>query len=177
MISTIRYFSIAILITGLTTACGGSDSSQQQAQQQAQQQQQREQARQDSMAQAKADSIAKAKADSMAKAQKQKEMKKQQEKDRLTMQDIAFNTSGPFSVQVGAWRSREKAEQQISTWKQRGFSNAYVVKYGTEETGNIWFRVRLGRVNSKPMAEKLSKLLDMKYNENSWISETKTQAS
>jgi cell division septation protein DedD len=177
MISTVRYFLLALLTTGLVTACGGSD--QQQTQQQSQQQQQ---ARQDSIAQAKADSIARAKADSMAKAQKQKEqekMKKEKEakeKDQLTISDISFNSSGAFSVQVGAWRSEEKAEQLVSTWKKRGFSNAYVVMYGNKDTGNIWFRVRLGQVSNRSMAQKVQKLVKMKYNENSWISEAKSGA-
>ena len=173
MISTVRYFLAALLIIGLVAACGGSD--QQQNQQQTQQQQQQEQARQDSIAKARADSIARAKADSIAKAKKKEEQakKEKEEKDRLTLSDIEFNSNGSFSVQVGAWRSREKAEQLTSTWKERGFSNAYVVKYGNEDTGNIWFRVRLGRVSTEANAQKLQKLLKTKYNENSWVSEVK----
>ncbi len=170
MRSTIQYVLLAFLITGFAVAC----SSDEQQQPTEEQKQQKEQARQDSIEQAKADSIARAKADSMAQAKQEQKEKEQKEKDQLTLEDIAFNTNGAFSVQVEAWRSKGKAEEQVSKWKKRGFSNAYVIKAGKEESGDIWFRVRLGKVGDKQTAQQLAKLVQKKYNEKTWISESKT---
>lgn len=175
MNTTIRNFLVVLLVTGMVTACGGSD---QQQTEQRQAQMQKKQARQDSIAKAKADSIARAKADSLAKAKKKQEQQKQKEKkekDKLTLEDITFSSTGAFAVQVEAWRSREKAEEQVSKWKKRGFSNAYVVKHGNEDTGNIWFRVRLGKVTDESTAQQLSQLIQKKYSEKTWITESKSE--
>ncbi len=115
-------------------------------------QQRLEQQRQDSIEQARQDSIEAAK-------------KRERERNR-----IKFDSNGSFAVQVEAWRSRDKAQAQVQKWVDRGYENAYVVKFGTEETGNIWFRVRLGRLATKDMAEKLEAKLKREYNEKSWIS-------
>lgn len=129
--------------------------------------QQREQARQDSLeqmrqqrlAEQRQDSIEQARQDSIAAA------KEREERNR-----IEFDSDGSFAVQVEAWRSEEKAEAQVQKWVDRGYENAYVVKHGNEDTGNIWFRVRLGHLATKEMAEKLRSKLQEEYNEPSWIS-------
>lgn len=152
------YFLTATVIVFTATACGPSQE----------EQERREKARQDSLEQVRQeqqrmDSIAAAKkqarADSIAAAKKEEEEKA----------SIKFDPNGPIAVQVEAWRSREKAQAQVSKWQERGFPNAYVVKHGNEDTGNIWFRVRLGRVASMDMAEKLGKQLQNEYNEQHWV--------
>ena len=130
--------------------------------------QQREQARQDSleqvrqqrMQQQRMDSIAQARQDSIAAAKKKEEERRQ----------MSFNTTGDFSLQVEAWRSQDKAQAQVQKWKDRGFENAYVVKYGKEETGNIWFRVRLGLTDTRERAEQLGQNLKEEYNTEYWVS-------
>ena len=131
----------------------------------------REQARQDSLErvrqqrieQARQDSIARVRAqarqDSIEAARKREEAKKQ----------IQFDPDGGFAVQVEAWRSREKAQGQVSKWVERGFENAYVVMHGNENTGDIWFRVRLGRVGTKAMAQKLGQQIKDEYGADFWI--------
>lgn len=129
--------------------------------------QQREQARQDSLErveqqrleQQRQDSIEQARQDSIEAA------KRERQRNR-----IEYDSNGAFAVQVEAWRSKEKAEGQIQKWVDRGYENAYVVKMGNEETGDIWFRVRLGRVATKDMAEKLQDKLMSNHSEKSWIS-------
>ncbi len=129
--------------------------------------QQREQARQDSLErvqqqrleQQRQDSIEQARQDSIEAAQKERERNR-----------IEYDSDGAFAVQVEAWRSKEKAEEQIPKWVDRGYENAYVVKMGNEETGDVWFRVRLGRVATKDMAEKLQDKLMNNHNAKSWIS-------
>jgi hypothetical protein len=66
----------------------------------------------------------------------------------------------------------------VQKWVDRGYEKAYVVKYGNEETGDVWFRVRLGHLATKDMANKLKDKLQREYNEPSWISMTeRDQAS
>lgn len=133
----------------------------------------REQARQDSLEQVRQDSIEQARQDSIEQARQDSiQAAKKREKERNR---IEFDPNGQFSVQVEAWRSKVKAENQVQKWKDRGYENAYVVKYGNEETGDVWFRVRLGHLATKDMAEKLKDKLQREYNEPSWISMTKDQ--
>ncbi|MDZ7683518.1 MAG: SPOR domain-containing protein [Fodinibius sp.] len=66
--------------------------------------------------------------------------------------------------------TRAKAKAQVQKWVDRGYENAHVVKSGNEETGDIWFRVRLGHLATKDMAEKLEAKLKREFNEPSWTS-------
>lgn len=145
---------------GVMNACGPSEE----------EIERREQARQDSLervrqqrlAQMKQDSIEQARQDSIQAAKKRK-----QEQNR-----IEFDSDGAFAVQVESWRSKEKAENQVQKWVDRGYENAYTVKFGNEETGDIWFRVRLGHLATKEMAKKLQDKIQQKHSEPSWISMT-----
>ncbi len=155
----IAIFLISSFIAiSLLNACGPSEEEIQQREQARQdslervRQQQLEQQRQDSIAQARQDSIEAAK-------------KREIERNR-----IEFASEGAFAVQVESWRSEEKAQSQVQKWVERGYENAYVVKFGSEETGNIWFRVRLGRLATEEMAQKLQDKLQREYNAESWTS-------
>lgn len=146
---------------GVIVGCGGSSKEEKQRREQARQDS-LEQVRQQRLEQMKKDSIEQARIDSIAAAKKKK-----RERNR-----IKFDSDGNFAVQVESWRSRDKANQQLKKWEDRGYDNAYTVKMGNEATGNIWFRVRLGHMPSKEMAQKLKDKLQRKYNEPSWISMT-----
>ncbi len=148
----------AVTLISLISACGPSEEEIQRREQA--RQDSLEQVRQQRMQQQRMDSIAQVRQDSIDAAQKKQEERRQ----------ISFNTTGNFSIQVEAWRSQEKAQAQVDKWKERGFENAYVVKYGTEETGNIWFRVRLGLTDTKEKAEQLGQNLQEEYNTEFWIS-------
>lgn len=111
-----------------------------------------EQMRQDSLARVREDSIA------AAEEREQREA------------SIEYSESGDFVVQVEAWRSEEKARQQASEWRNRGYDRAFVVSYGNEETGDVWYRVRIGQFNSREMAVRLQNNLDEEYNAVSWVS-------
>lgn len=152
------YLLTSIIAISLLNACGPSEEEIRQREQARQdslekvRQQRLEQQRQDSIEQARQDSIEAAK-------------KRERERNR-----IEFASDGAFAVQVEAWRSRDKAQAQVQKWVDRGYENAYVVKFGKEETGNIWFRVRLGRLATKDMAEKLESKLMREYDAQSWTS-------
>jgi cell division septation protein DedD len=128
---------------------------------------QREQARQDSLERVKQQRLEQQRQDSIEQARQDSIEAAKRERQRNR---IEYDSNGAFAVQVEAWRSENKAEAQIQKWVDRGYENAYVVKMGNEETGNIWFRVRLGRVATKDMAEKLQDKLMRNHNEKSWIS-------
>lgn len=154
------YIITACLAISLINACG--DSSEEDAQRTAIM----EQAERDSLErvyqaqleQARLDSIAQAEADSIAK-----------EEER---QRIEYAENGDFVVQVEAWRSQSKAQRQASQWKEKGFDRAYVVEYGDRSTGDVWYRVRLGRFDSPQMAQKLKENLEFDFDARSWISRT-----
>lgn len=158
MKQVVIFLLTSTLAIGLLNACGPSEEEVQRREQARQdslervRQQRLEQQRQDSIEQARQDSI---------EAAKERERKRNQ---------IKFDENGNFAVQVEAWRSEEKAQAQVQKWKDRGYENAYVVKFGKEETGDIWFRVRLGRVENRDMAERLQDKLMEEHNAKSWVS-------
>lgn len=128
---------------------------------------QREQARQDSLEQVRQQRLEQQRQDSIRQARQDRieAAEKKQERNQ-----IEFDDSGDYAVQVESWRSKEKAQQQVQKWVDRGYQNAYVVKMGNEETGDIWFRVRLGRVATQDMAQKLEDKLMENHNAKSWTS-------
>lgn len=148
----------SVLAISMLNACGPSEE----------EQRRREQARQDSLEQVRQQQLEQQRQDSIARAReqaRQDSIAAAKERNR-----IEFDSEGSFAVQVGAWRSKDKAQAQVQTWQERGYENAYVVKTGNEDTGNIWFRVRLGRVADKQMAQKLQNKLQRQHSAQSWIS-------
>lgn len=151
-------FTIAAFISiSLLNACGPSEE----------EIRQREQARQDSLEQVRQQQLEQQRMDSIAQARQDSiEAVRQKEKER---RQISFNTTGNFALQVEAWRSQEKAQAQVDKWKERGFENAYVVKHGNEATGDVWFRVRLGKTDTKEQAQELGNSLKEGYGAEFWI--------
>ncbi|GAA5521869.1 SPOR domain-containing protein [Aliifodinibius salicampi] len=149
-----------IFITGGIVGCGPSEEEQRKA----------EQARQDSLEEVRQQHLEE-RQDSIARADSIKAAKKAQEaEEEEERMDVAFDEDGNFAVQVEAWRSRRKAEEQIKKWQNRGFENAFVVQHGNEETGDIWFRVRLGRLSTQEAARNLQAQIKENYGANSWVS-------
>lgn len=128
-----------------------------------------EQARLDSLRQVEEQRIAEqmeeARQDSIARAQEQ-----QRQKEEAGPQ---FAENGEYAVQVGAFRSEVKAEKYLSNWDERDYANAYVVKVGEEETGDVWFRLRVGFFDSKDEAEKLGQELSEEINSGYWVSKVR----
>jgi cell division septation protein DedD len=155
---SLLHFAIAAFVAiSLLNACGPSEE----------EIQQREQARQDSLEQVRQQQLEQQRMDSIAQARQDSiEAVQQKEKER---RQISFNTTGSFSLQVEAWRSQEKAQAQVTKWKERGFENAYVVKFGNEATGDIWFRVRLGKTDTRQQAQELGNDLKEEFGADFWI--------
>ncbi len=152
-------FLIASAIAvGMLNACGPSEE----------EIQQREQARQDSLEQVRQQQLEQQRQDSIEQA-RQDSIRAAEEREE-ERNNIEFDENGRFAVQVESWRSEEKAQAQVEKWQERGFENAFVVQHGQEETGNIWYRVRLGRVASLDMAQKLQGKLENDHQARSWVS-------
>lgn len=143
----------------LVQACGPSE----------QEIQQREQARLDSLERVRVLQLEQARADSLAMVQRQAQMEEQRRQEEAE-RAVQFVRNGAFAVQVGSWRSQETANAQASRWRERGYEHAYVDQFGDEEVGNIWFRVRLGRVADRDEADKLQQEVLREYQTESWIS-------
>lgn len=125
-----------------------------------------EQARLDSLRQVEEQRIAEmmqAREDSIARA----EQLQQQEEEE---QGPQFAEDGNYVVQVGAFRSEQKANSYKNAWSDRNYPSVYVVKIGEEETGDIWFRLRVGFFGSKADAEEFGKKLGSEINTGYWVS-------
>jgi len=143
-------------------ACGPSE----------QELQQQEQARLDSLERVRVMQLEQARADSLAmvRLENEQDEAEAEEEEAADVMEVVFEPNGAFAVQVGSWRSETMADSQAELWKERGYSNAYTVQYGDEETGDVWFRVRLGRVADREMAELLQREVMDEHGAESWIS-------
>lgn len=128
--------------------------------------QRREQAREDSLEQVRRQELEQQRLDSLEKAQSAQQ---KQQPAANNMAGITFSDDGPFAVQVESWRSEYKAQQAAEKWKERGFNNTTVVQYGDAQRGDVWFRVRLGRLESRQAAEIIQQNLHEEYQTESWI--------
>lgn len=152
---TLFYSGILLILAGFLYSCGPSEE----------EQQRREQARRDSLEQVRQDSLEQVRRDSAARA-RQDSMKTAREKESV----VSFTENGRFSLQVSSWRSEVKARQRVTMWNERGYEgHAYVVKHGNDQTGDVWFRVRIGRLDSRQEAEQLRQTLLDDYQTESWI--------
>jgi len=114
------------------------------------------------MEQMRQDSIAQAREESM-NAEREQQAREEQ---------IEYSEDGDFVVQVEAWRSENKAQQQAEEWISMGYDQAYVVSYGNKETGNVWYRVRIGHLDTREMAVRLQEKLQDEQNAVSFVSRT-----
>ncbi len=147
---------LSILIIILIQACGPTEE----------ELRQREQVRLDSLQRIQVEQLDQARMDSINVAQRQAEQQALAEAER---RNITYSADGPFSIQVGSWRSEEKANEMMAKWKSNGFENAYFVKFGSEESGDVWFRIRLGNVATIAEAEKLQAVAKEDFETYTWI--------
>lgn len=155
----------AIVSISLLNACGPSEE----------ELREQEQARQDSLEQVRQDSLEQIRQQQMEQARQDSiEAEREREAERNR---IEFSENGPLAIQVEAWRSADKAQNEVQKWIDRGFEQAHVVQHGDESTGNVWFRVRLGRVDSREMADKIANNLMEDYEAESWITGAGTGSS
>lgn len=149
------FFLIALMSLFLVAACGPSEE----------ERQQQEQARQDSLENVRRQQMEQQRQDSLANVRARSEAEHTADNEN----NYTFSKTGPYALQVESWRSEAKARSRVSTWKERGFNNAEVVKYGDEAVGDIWFRVRLGHLESQDQARQAQEKLKEEYQEDSWI--------
>ncbi|MBO6792938.1 MAG: SPOR domain-containing protein [Balneolaceae bacterium] len=91
------------------------------------------------------------------------------EEEEMPMSATGMVEDGSFVVQVGAWRSQEKAQSFVDRWSDRNYPNAYVVKIGDEASGDVWFRVRVGDFTNKMEAENFGAELAREINSGYWV--------
>lgn len=156
MKQTISYLSILILTLAFLHACGPSEE----------ELRQQEAARLDSLQQVYQAQMEQMRLDSLEQANEDAMEAEEEESD-----EFEFSDDGLYTIQIEAWRSREKAEAQAERWRERGYDRAYVIEYGDEDSGDIWYRVRLGRFDTKEMAANFKAMLVTDYDKDSWISE------
>ena len=154
-----------LVVVGLTTilACGESE----------QERMAREQARQDSLRKvemAKVQAQIQAYEDSVAAAEQSGEMMEDDEDAApKAVNEFAMVESGPYVVQVGAFRSQDKAQHYVDKWADRSYPSSYVIKTGNEATGDVWFRVRVGYFSTTEDAENFGAQLAKEINSGYWV--------
>ncbi|MEX0845224.1 MAG: SPOR domain-containing protein [Balneolaceae bacterium] len=144
-------------------ACGPSEEERQAA----------EQARLDSLRQVeqqRIEQMMQAREDSLARVEAQKQM----EEEKSSAQ---FSENGTYAIQVGAFRSEAKAQSYKNSISNREYPNVYIIRTGNEETGNIWFRLRVGFFDTKEAASKLGKELGKELNSGYWVSKVERSGS
>lgn len=150
------YFFTVLLSIALLQACGEQQDEAEMERDQQAIQDSLERVYEAEMEQMRRDSIEQARADSIAAEEERRR--------------VEFSDSGEFVVQVEAWRSQNKAQRQAEEWKNRGYERSFVVTYGNRDTGDVWFRVRIGRFDTRQMAERFKNRLSEDYNAQSWVS-------
>lgn len=153
-------YTVLLAVTFMTfTACGESEA-EKQARLQAKLDSARvaEQQKIDAMMQAYQDSVNAANPDGMEDSE-----------EESTAMSSSISESGSYVVQVGAWRSEDKAQSFVDKWSDRSYPSSYVVKTGNEETGDIWFRVRVGNFETRDAAEKFGASLAAEINSGYWV--------
>jgi cell division septation protein DedD len=129
-----------------------------------------EQARLDSLRQVEQQRIAQqiqAYEDSVARANEPQEMQQENETG------FSFAENGNYAVQVGAFRSEEQANSYRNKLRERDYPSVYTVKVGEEETGDIWFRLRVGYFASKEDAEEFGRQLGQELDTGYWVSKVR----
>ncbi|MFY0684184.1 MAG: SPOR domain-containing protein [Balneola sp.] len=153
---------LLLVVLGLTMlqACGETEE----------QRRAKEQARMDSLLKVQQQEIAaemaRLEAENAAKADSA-------EMEEEPTMEYSFTENGQYAVQVGAFRSEDKAKGYISKWSDRNYPSAYTVKVGEEEYGDVWFRVRVGFFSSKADAEMLGAELAKEMNSGYWVSKVR----
>lgn len=125
-----------------------------------------EQARLDSLRQVEQQRIAElmqAREDSLARVAEQEQMEEEEAAPQ-------FAEDGEYAVQVGAFRSEEEANSYKNQLSDRDYPHVYTVKIGEEETGDIWYRLRVGFFSSKADAEEFGAELGSELNTGYWVS-------
>lgn len=131
------------------------------------------QAKQDSIRQARAAERIQARADSLAREMEAKRQAAEaaameKEKEEAQQKEYAGSDSGTAYLQIEAWRSEQLAQERVNLWKERGFTNAYVLKTGSEFTGDVWFRIRLLKDEPETVYD-AAKKVEEQYGTATWI--------
>ena len=76
--------------------------------------------------------------------------------------------TGKFTVQIGAFRSEQRAIEARSKYKSMGY-DAYMEKTTVGGKEKAWYRVRIGRFQRIREAEKVSRELNARGNIKAWV--------
>ncbi len=154
----ISLYTLLLAVTFMTlTACGESEA----------ERQAREQARLDSLRQVELQKVA----EMMAALEDSTNAAAEEDLTEETTNSYSGSISeeGSYIVQVGSWRSEEKAQSFVDQWADRNYPSAYVIKTGNEETGDVWFRVRVGYFETQDSAKEFGATLAAEMNTGFWV--------
>ncbi len=154
----ISLFTLLLAVTFMTfTACGESEA----------ERQAREQARLDSLRLVEQQKVAAM----MAELEDDNTTGNTEEESVMEEEthSSSISESGSYVVQVGAWRSEEKAQSFVNKWSDRNYPSSYVIKTGNEATGDVWFRVRIGNFETRDGAKEFGTTIASEINSGFWV--------
>lgn len=73
---------------------------------------------------------------------------------------------GDFTVVVGSYQSKKAAEEEAARWSNAGYQGTVTEKY---VGGGAWYRVSLGRYETRKMALKAAKEMKSKLEGGYWV--------
>lgn len=88
------------------------------------------------------------------------------------LESVQYDDNGRFAVQVEAWRCDIKAESRVNFWKEQGFNHSMFAREGDEATGDVWFRVYLGRFANVEDAQQFQVVFSGMFDDKTWITTT-----
>lgn len=80
-----------------------------------------------------------------------------------------FSGNGPFAIQIRAVQDLTVAENLKQEWIERGFEDTYLQKFDHSESGETWYRIRLGNVDSFSEAERVQQTIMDQFEVEVWI--------
>ncbi|MFQ6113038.1 MAG: SPOR domain-containing protein [bacterium] len=79
---------------------------------------------------------------------------------------IAKTDEGQYTVQLSSWRKRKNAEREAQRFIKLGY-DAYIQEAYLADRNETWYRVRIGRFNSKKevrqIASQLAEVIESEY--------------
>ncbi len=84
-------------------------------------------------------------------------------KPQVVMED------GKYTVQVSAWRTRRRAEEDAERYTAKGFTIVYVQQAYVPSKDGTWYRVRVGRYATQQDAEQMASQLAGLLESGFWV--------
>jgi len=84
-------------------------------------------------------------------------------------EDFAFSDDGIYAIQVRSEQNFTLAKKLKEEWIEKGFVDTYLQEFEDAESGETWYRIRLGNINTFQEAERIQQAILEQYETEVWI--------